>query len=166
MTKYYKKEIPEMPVYVNGTPLKFEVLETADPLLIAELDKCIQFSRGGVSEISAAEFEEESKKKQNATRSESGYKQQRQRQELSSQQLAQSLAAGAGSDSGAFRSQLLGPFVGPQDGRMPTPRNQFGLPSGTVGPSGKGPTPDPIEVPSGSEMKSKAPVAKLADTLV
>lgn len=165
MTKYYKKDIPEMPVYVNGTPLKFEVLETADPTLIAELDNCIRNSRGGVTEITAEEYAEESKKKLNETRSESGYKQQRQRLELSSPLLNRNLAAGA-DNAGQFASAMLGPFVGPQEGRTPNPHNQFGLPKGTVGPSSKGQTPDPIEVPSGTELKAKAPTAKLSETLV
>ena len=154
-TKYYRKDIPQMPVYVRGTPLKFEILETQDPILIEELDKCIAFSRGGVMSITKEEFEEEAKKKPSGTTSESGYKQRQQRVELSSQLLNQNLVVDGGINVG-------GQFANPQDfGRPHTPKETFGLPNGAVGPAGGRPMPDPIEVPKPSDMKP--PTAKLSE---
>lgn len=164
-TRFYKKEIPESPVYVAGVPLKFEVLSTEDPTMIAELDRCIHFGRGGIVSITAEQFEEESKKKQTGISSESGYKQQRQRQELSSLHTSRSLAVGADVRIGeAFASPQLNPFGGPMEGRAHTPRNQFGLPGGPAGPTGGKPMPDPIELPTGADFKP--PTAKLVDVLI
>ncbi len=81
--KYYAKDIPEMPVYINGTPLRFEVLSTSDPGLIGELDKCIRNQRGGIVSITKEQYEEAEKKNTNGISSESVFKQQRQRPELS-----------------------------------------------------------------------------------
>lgn len=155
-TKYYKKDIPQMPVYVRGTPLKFEIMETSDAVLIEELDKCIQFGRGGVESITREQFEEEAKKKPSGTISESGYKQRQHRVELSSPLLNQNLAADAGINIG-------GQFAKPQDvGRAHTPHQQFGMPNG-VGPAQppKHPMPDPIELPKPGDMKPKT--AKLSE---
>lgn len=154
-TKYYRKDIPQMPVYVHGIPLKFEILETSDASLITELDKCIHFGRGGISEITKEQFDEDAKKKPSGTISESVYKQNRNRLELSSPHLSQNPAAEGGINIG-------GAFARPQDiGRAHTPNEQFGLPSGAVGPSGGRPMPDPIEVPRTADMKP--PTAKLSE---
>jgi len=155
MTKFYRKDIPQMPVYVHGVPLKFELLETADAALIEELDKCISFGRGGVMSITKEEFEDEAKKKPTGTLSESGYKQRQQRVELSSPLLNQNLVAEGGINIG-------GQFARPQDiGRAHEPREKFGLPNGAVGPGGGRPMPDPIEVPRTTDMKP--PTAKLSE---
>ena len=155
MTKFYRKDIPQMPVYVHGVPLKFELLETADAALIEELDKCISFGRGGVMSITKEEFEDEAKKKPTGTLSESGYKQRQQRVELSSPLLNQNLVAEGGINIG-------GQFARPQDiGRAHEPREKFGLPNGAVGPAGGRPMPDPIEVPRTTDMKP--PTAKLSE---
>lgn len=147
MTKFYRKDIPQMPVYIHGTPLKFEILETSDQMLIEELDKCIAFGRGGVSEMTRAQFEEEAKKKPTGTSSESGYKQRQTRLELSSQLLNQNLVAEGGINIG-------GQFARPQDiGRVATPHEQFGLPGGSVGPAPGRPMPDPIDVPKPADLK-------------
>ena len=157
MTKHYRKEIPQMPVYIHGTPLKFEIMETSDSMIIDELDKCIAFGRGGISSISKEEFEEESKKKQIGTISESGYKQKLSRVELSSQQLSPSpVVDGAGISIGG------GQFARPQEvGRAHSPREQFGLGTG-AGPAANGHRmPDPIEIPKTADMKP--PTAKLSE---
>lgn len=152
-TKYYRKDIPQMPVYVHGTPLKFELLETSDGALIEELDKCIAFGRGGIEAITKEVFDEESKKKPSGTISESGYRQRQQRLELSSPLLSQNLVVDAGINVG-------GQFARPQDvGRVHAPHERFGLPSAS-GPSPGRPMPDPIEVPKTSDMKP--PTAKLS----
>lgn len=152
--KYYAKDIPEMPVYINGTPLRFEVLATSDPMLITELDKCIRGQRGGVSAITQEEYEAAEKKKPTAISSESAFRQNRQRQELSALQV-QEVAAGAGV------ARVGGMFARPQE-REHAPHNQNGLPGGATGPAGNKPTPDPIEIPDrGKIVASKPPTAKL-----
>jgi hypothetical protein len=153
-TKYYRKDIPEMPVYIFGKPLKFEILETSDASLIEELDKCIQFGRGGVIGISAQEFEQEAQKKTSGISSESVYKQKRQRQELSSPLLAQEAAAGAGD------IRISSAFAQPQE-REHTPHNRPGLPGGAIGPAPGKPMPDPIDLPKVADMKP--PTAKLSE---
>ncbi len=154
MTKYYRKDIPQMPVYIHGTPLKFELLETSDAALIVELDRCIQFGRGGVIALTQEEIEEEAKKKPNGTTSESVYKQNKQRLELSSPLLSQNLVADGGINIGSA-------FAKPQDlGRVHAPHERFGLPAGG-GPAPSRPMPDPIEVPKPAEMKP--PTAKLSE---
>lgn len=154
-TKYYRKDIPEMPVYIFGKPLKFEILETADPALIIELDKCIAYGRGGVIAMTEAEFQEEAKKKPTGINSESVYKQNRQRQELSSPLSALDLAAEAGNEV-----RISSAFARPQE-REHTPHTRFGLPGGTGPAPGNKPMPDPIEVPAAEEMKP--PTAKLSE---
>lgn len=155
MTKYYRKDIPQMPVYIHGTPLKFEILETSDASLITELDRCIQFGRGGVIAITKEEFEEEAKKKPSATTSESVYKQNKQRLELSSPLLNQNLVADGAINIGSA-------FAKPQDlGRVHAPHERFGLPGGAVGPAPSRPMPDPIEVPKPADLKP--PTAKLSE---
>src|SRR5678816_1972797 len=146
-TRYYRKDIPEMPVYISGTPLKFEVLATADALLIGELDKCIQHGRGGVIAISEEEYNETVKKNTSETISESVYKQKQQRQELSALQIQQSLAAGGAVRIESAFSQL--------PTREATPHNQFGLPQSAFGPSEakNKPMPDPIDVPSTKDLR-------------
>lgn len=154
-TKYYRKEIPEMPFYVHGTPLKFEVLETSDTELMKELDKAILFGRGGIIAITQEEFEVEAKKKPNGTISESGYKQKQHRHELSALHQDPRLAAEVGEGI-----RLGGTFARMQE-RDHTPRNESGLPNGTIGPSGARPMPDPIELPTTVDLKP--PTAKLSE---
>jgi len=163
MTRYYRKEIPEMPVYVNGVPLKFEVLETADQALIDELDKCITHGRGGIAACSKEEFEVESKKKPSEINSESGYRQNRQRLELSALSMPQNPAAGEASGvsiSPAFAAPQFDPN---HTGRVHNPNNRFGLPNGANGPAGGRPMPDPIELPAATDFKP--PTAKMTDIL-
>lgn len=156
MTKYYRKEIPEMPVYVHGTPLKFEVLETSDAALIVELDKCIQFGRGGVAAITKEQFDDLAQKKTSETRSESGYKQSQHRPELSAPHLSPShVVDGVGSDI-RFGNTLARP-----QGREHNPHNRFGLPQGTAGPAPLKQMPDPIELPSAADFKP--PTAKMSE---
>jgi hypothetical protein len=153
-TKYYRKEIPEMPFYVHGTPLKFEVLETSDAALIAELDKAIHFGRGGIIAINKEEFEEESKKKPSGTISESAYKQKQHRHELSA--LHQDPRFAAGDVADAFRFGV----ARPQE-REHNPHTRPGLPGGAIGPAGSRPMPDPIELPTTVDLKP--PTAKLSE---
>lgn len=148
-TRYYSKEMPEQAVYVNGVPLRFEILETSDPTLIAELDNCIAKSRGGVIAISAETYAAESKKKENGSLSESDLRHKRQRQELSALQLNPHHAAVEG-------FQANGMFAKAQE-REHKPHNQFGLPKAGVGPSGGGAMPDPIEIPAAKDFVPPKP---------
>lgn len=154
MTKFYRKEIPEMPVYINGAPLRFEVLATQDAGLIRELDNAIAGQRGGVVAITEDEFNEAQKKKPSGISSESVFKQNRQRQELSAPHLG-NLAAG--------EARVGGMFAQRQDvGRPHTPHNQTGLRSSASGPAGNKASPDPIQVPDKARLVSpKPPTAKL-----
>jgi hypothetical protein len=155
-TKWYQKEIPEMPVYVHGTPIKFEVLETADPVLIEELDKCIKFGRGGVAPITKEQFDELAQKKTNETRSESGFKQSQHRHELSAPNLNLSHAV-----DGASPDVRFGGIMAKAQERDHTPHNRFGLRGGAPGPAPARPMPDPIELPTPADMAP--PTAKLSE---
>lgn len=153
MRKFYLKEIPDTPVIVNGASMRFDVLATEDPTLIAELDKCIEKSIGGVIAITEEVYNEEVKKKESGTHSGSNLKRRHQRQELSAIQLVELRAAVAASGKGQFASPQI------PSGRNHTPNNRPGLP-GTRG----GPTPDPIEVPTAesfAEAFSKPPTASM-----
>jgi hypothetical protein len=154
MTRYFGKDIPEMPVYIFGTPLKFEVLATEQEDLIVELDKCIQFGRGGVFPMTQEQYEEAAKKKQNGTTSESVYKQKQQRQELS----ALHPPPGPAADAAGIR--FGGTLAMPQ-GREHTPHQQFGLPGKVAGPAPIKPMPDPIELPKVADLKP--PTVKMSE---
>lgn len=160
--RHYGKEIPESAVWINGVPLKFEILETADPTTIAELDKCIAHGRGGVYSITEEQYAEELKKKESGISSSSSSMQPRSRQELSALHFPQRPVAvdGAHVDFG-------GTFARFQD-REQKPHNQHGLPGGSIGPAGNSstarPMPDPIEIPKPSELKpNRPPTAKLSE---
>lgn len=68
---YFKKEIPETPVYLPvGKAITFEAIDrdygylaTNDGYVIDQLQKLISSRRGGVSEITQAEYEEWVQKK-------------------------------------------------------------------------------------------------------
>lgn len=62
--KFYSKELPDQPVYVNGFPLRFDIVETEDPTLIRELDNCVRNGMGGVVAITQEQYAEEVKKKE------------------------------------------------------------------------------------------------------
>lgn len=168
--RYYGKEIAELPVYVNGVPLKFDILETTDPALIAELDKCIAKGRGGVYSITVEKYAEELKKKGSGQPLQSDSTPRHSRQELSALHSQQVLAA-VGRDQLDQSRFGAGTFAKPQD-REHRPHNAHGLPS-VMGPSGAGsrvppphtgPMPDPIEVPA--EIKVFKPAtAKMSEVM-
>jgi hypothetical protein len=159
MRKFYAKDLPESPVYVAGHPLIFDFLETEDAALISELDKCIAYSRGGVTEITEDRFKEEVKKKENGNNSANSLRPRMQRTELQAVQWDALRAAGAEGSRGQFAK----PQVFEREHR---PHNRPGLPAAT-GPS---PTangramPDPIEVPTAESFgEIRPPTAKLKD---
>lgn len=156
--RYYSKEIPESAVFINGTAMRFDILETADQTLVTELDKCIERGIGGVISMTKEEYDEEVKKKVSGLSSPSSLRQQHQRQELSANQLAGLRAAGA------VGNNINGQFAAPQVpmGRNHTPHSQFGLPNGRA----QTPMPDPIQVPSVEDFAAafaKPPTAKMSE---
>ena len=68
--RYFKKERPRTPIYLpNGSQVKFETndgitgyYESDDPNLINHFLTLIREKRGGIAEITAAEFQEGKKK--------------------------------------------------------------------------------------------------------
>jgi len=159
MRKFYSKEIPESPVIVNGISMRFDIIETEDPVLIRELDKCIAASVGGVMSITAEQFAEGVKKKASGIPSEDSLRHKQQRQELTSIPLDALRAAGVGSAKGQFASPQL-----PITERAHTPNNRPGIPGGR-GPSPSA-TPEPIEAPSADAFSaafSKPPTASMKD---
>ncbi len=156
--KYYTKEIPDSGLLILGNSLRFDLLETEDAALIAELDKCIARGVGGIISLTEDQYNEELKKKSAGILSNGGLRKQPQRQELSALHLPRHLAAGAGG------TNPDGQFAKPQTpvGRTATPHLRSGLPNGQ-GPSAQ--MPDPIEVPSAAEfsgMLAKPPTAKMS----
>jgi hypothetical protein len=152
--RYYQKEIPESGVIINGTTMRFDLLETEDSILISELDKCIERGVGGVVSITKEHYDDEVKKKGSGLSSPNSLKPLHQRQELSANQLAGLRAAGVVS------SNADGQFAAPQMGRNHTPNNRFGL------PNGKAQMPDPIEVPTADDFSAafaKPPTAKMSE---
>lgn len=151
--RYFSKEIPETAVVINGTSMRFDILETADPVLIQELDNCVARGVGGVVAISEAQYQEEVKKKAQGNSSHDSLNPRRQRQELSANQF---LSLRAAVDAG----NITGQFAKPQVGRAHTPNNSFGL------PRAQGPAPDPIEVPTAESFAAafaKPPTAKMSE---
>ncbi len=64
-TRYFTKELPEMPLRLsNGVPLKFDLLATDDMNLLAELDSAIMRGVGGVAEVPKEEYDVLLKKKE------------------------------------------------------------------------------------------------------
>lgn len=129
--RYFRKELPESPVYINGFPLRFDILSTEDPKLVAELDRCVARGAGGVMMISKEEYDETFKKKETETQYGSNSKPHRQElksslQPLDARRVAEAVANPANSRQGMFaRAQ--------RDSR-PNPRQE--------------PMPEPIQIPS------------------
>lgn len=154
------KEIPESAVIINGISMRFDILETEDPVLIRELDKCIAASIGGVRSLTEEQYLEEVKKKESGTPSVDSLKHKQQRQELTAVRLDGPRAAGLGSTNGQFASPQM-----PMVDRAHTPHNRPGLPK-QRGPSASGAPPEPIEVPADDAFAavfSKPPTASLKE---
>ena len=138
-TKYYSKEIPEAPVFVSGHPMRFDLLETSDPMLITELDKCVARGIGGVISITPEQYAEESKKKQ-ALQSSNNSKPPH-RQELSALQLDARRVVEAVGNPAPRQGMFAKPQVPPAD--------QF--------QRGPEPMPEPIEVPTPDSFVVRPP---------
>jgi len=131
-TKYYRKELPTQPIYVNGRPLTFDVIETSDAALIAQLDSAIAGHRGGIEEINAATYQEEVQKK--TTEKRSGDESKNRRFELSAINLG-AHAAAAVVNLSAGDQRIPGQPVTTSE-RLPSGREK----------------PDPIMVPSPNQF--------------
>ena len=146
--RYYRKELPEAPVFIAGHPFTFEVYATEDPKMIEELDRCATRGVGGVIAITEEEFKVADQKKTIESGSGSSFKQQNHnRVEISA---LRALHAVEGRDRGI----AAGTFNRPHNGQPNT------LPA-----SGR-PMPDPISVPSPNQFSGiflKPPSAKLSD---
>jgi hypothetical protein len=146
MPNYYRKEIPESPVYVKGAPMSFDFLETSDPTLIAEFTACIRGQRGGIIEMTKEEYESEIKKKENGIGSESSFRPRMRQQGLSAFNLQGRRAAVPDGSAMLARPQIA---VGKNDSQV----------------SGR-PMPDPIQVPSPGAFKGafkRPPTGKMPD---
>ncbi len=122
--RYFKKELPESAVYIAGHPLKFDILETEDPTLAAQLDACISRGIGGVIALSAEQFAAESQKKTSGINYESAFKQNPQQRQSELSTLHALHAAGAGDKQRAQPNLVAktNPGDSPVSGRaMPEP---------------------------------------------
>lgn len=133
--------------------MRFDILETNDATLIAELDKCIARGIGGVLSITEEQYAEEAKKKAEQISSGFSSNNRPQRRELSAHQLGGLRAAGENGNT-------HGQFAAPQQPERA--RNQHGM--GPIREPAK--MPDPIEVPTNESfagMFTKPPTAKMKD---
>jgi hypothetical protein len=62
-TKFYSKDLPDQPIYIQGRPYKFDFIATDDPWLIGEFENAIRAQTGGISEVSKEAYDEALKKK-------------------------------------------------------------------------------------------------------
>lgn len=143
--RHFLKELENQPVWIRGAPIRFDILETDDPILIEELDNCIRGARGGIVSISEEQYAVELKKKENAKSSASSSSSQPWRKELSSPEALRAAVHQGGS------------FARPQE---PRPFNQFAMQqTPRLAPAEM---PAPLAVPDASEFVLKpAPTAKL-----
>lgn len=128
--KYYRKEIPTTPVYIDGVPFRFEILRTEDPKLIEALDSAILKQIGGVIAITADEYDAEAKKKASGQPSSYGSTPRGRRLELSADRVP---VAGRGDE---FDPVLATPQLDPNASKV-TGRS----------------APEPIMVPSPSTIQ-------------
>lgn len=152
--KYYQKELPDQPCWIKGNPIKFDILETADPILIRELDNCVARGIAGIIPITEEQYQEELKKKAHASESGSSSNRKQGRQELSA--LHARRVAEAQGRGQTFQFGAQGTFAGPQrDG------------AGSKLPTSGRPMPEPIEVPSPSSFSGvflkKPPTARASE---
>jgi hypothetical protein len=140
MTKFYRKELPDTPVYINGAPVRFEVLRTEDQTMINELDACIARHMGGIVAITEEEFLVLDQKKTSETSYGSAFKQR---------QSSQQGPSGLRSRLAAATAELPG---------LPVDPNALPV-------SGR-PIPQPVQVPSPNKFSGifiKPSTAKASD---
>lgn len=140
-TRYFMKELPTMPLFVMGYPLRFDFLETEDGALIAELDNAIRNRVGGVSSITKEQYDSESQKKTHETLSANNSNPAQWRKELVAPHFQEQNVAARGS----FAKPQQPPAVSPQV-LNPQPHEM----------------PDALSVPSPESLKiPRPPTAKL-----
>lgn len=152
MTKYYMKDLPDNPVWVNGFPLRFDILETGDQTLINELDRCIARQAGGITALTKEQYDEEAKKKASGNNWPNNLKPAFKRTELSALQ-GLPVAGDAGNPNVGFRNGA-GTFARPQQ-FIPNNGIQAANPS----------MPDPIEIPKMESFTIKPPPTAKASSL-
>lgn len=141
-TRWFAKELPSMPLFVMGYPLRFDFLETEDGALIAELDNAIRNRAGGVSSITQEEYADQVKKKAQENLSGNNSNQKQWRTELVAPFSPAQNAAGT---QGSFAKPQQPPAVQPQV-LNPQPHEM----------------PDALSVPSPESLKiPRPPTAKL-----
>lgn len=145
--KWFLKELPDAPLYIFGSPFRFDFLATEDPALIAELDKCVRKSIGGVVSITQEEYEIESKKKEIEIRSSNSLNPPPHRTEL---QAFHRVDAKRVAEVVANPASRRGMFARPQTGDRPVHQNN------------REAMPDPIQIPSPNSFVVP-PTAKLSD---
>lgn len=142
--RYFQKEIPESGVLIFGQQFRFDILETSDPTLIAELDKCVARGVGGVIAITKEQYDEEQKKK--LLLSSSASSNPPHRQELSALRLdARRVVEAVGNPA-----PRTGMFSKPQ---IPTDGGFVGRSNGAA----IHPMPEPIEIPTPESFVVKPP---------
>lgn len=131
-----------------GHPMRFDILETSDSMLIAELDKCVARGIGGVIAITEEQYKDEAQKKILSQQSSNNSKQPPHRQELSALRLDGRRVVEAVGNPAPKIGQFAKPQVPPQNQR-----------------NGHEPMPEPIEVPTPDSFVIKPPpTMKLSST--
>jgi len=140
MANYFKKDLPESPIYVFGHPMRFDLLMTEDAAMAQELTNCANRHVGGITVLNKEQFEEEVKKKTAENGSGNSSKPKQWRTELSHPFRPEPSVVAGGS------------FARPQIPQVPiaqAPR--------------VGPMPEPLSVPSPESLVvPKPPTAKMS----
>lgn len=127
--------------------MRFDLLETSDPTLIAELDKCVARHIGGVVAITPEEYAEEQNKKKLLSSSNNSKPQHR--QELSALQLDPRRVVEAVANPAPRGGMFAKPQVPPANDQLANGHIQHQM-------------PEPIEVPTPESFVVKPPpTAKL-----
>lgn len=130
--------------------MRFDFLETSDPVLISELESCARNAIGGVMVITKEEYDAEIKKKETLKQSNGNSNPHRGRTELSA--LLGPRVAEVVNRGGGFNPS--GMFARPQEPQVSMNKVQPNRPM-----------PDPIEVPTAESFKGsfivKPPVGKV-----
>lgn len=154
MTKYYRKELENQPVFIFGHPMRFDFLATEDVVLISELDKCAARGIGGVISITRELYEEEVKKKEleMSNGNSKPHPSTPHRQEILSPNLDGRRVAEVVANPRGSRGMFARPQTGDRQGWPP--QNRQG------GDDRHGPMPDPIQIPSPAQF-APPPTAKI-----
>lgn len=150
--RYFAKELPEQAISIMGHPYRFDFLATENPVLVAELEKCVRKQRGGVSEISKEAYDEGLKKKATETLLLNSSRPHPQRHELKAsnnlphpdRRVAEVVANPGGRRNGMFARPQVDRNGAVLNGRRPDE-----------------PMPDPIQIPNPAQFATP-PTAKMS----